>query len=47
MAENLLACSFCGESAEQMFENENKTAAICPACVSMFAQNVADEGVTE
>lgn len=47
MAENLLACSFCGESAEQMFENENKTAAICPGCVSMFAQNVTDEAEAE
>lgn len=47
MSGELLACSFCGESAEQMFENETKTAAICPSCVTMFAQNVTDEGVTE
>lgn len=47
MSDALLACSFCGESAEQMFENETKSAAICPGCVSMFAQNVTDEAEAE
>jgi hypothetical protein len=45
-----IVCSFCGQSAAaagQLFENEDKTAAICSACVSMFAQNVAEAGETE
>ena len=45
MSEPGVACSFCGKSAEeagQIFENEEKTAAICAGCVSIFAQNIDD-----
>lgn len=41
-------CSFCGaakSAVAQLFENEEGTAAICSACVAMFAQNLADETV--
>lgn len=47
MGDALLACSFCGETAGQMFENEDKSAAICPTCVRMFAENVGDETEAE
>lgn len=44
------ACSFCGKSAgeaEQLFENEELTVAICAVCVTTFAQNVVEPESSE
>ena len=43
--ETVAACSFCGSTAadvEMLFENEEKTAAICAACVATFHEASAE-----
>jgi hypothetical protein len=50
MSAAVQACSFCGKPAPevaQLFENEDKNAAVCSECVAMFAANLADNTEVE
>jgi hypothetical protein len=41
------ACSFCGTpiaEAEQIFQNEDHSSAVCSVCVASFAQNLVEAG---